>query len=170
MLLSREVEATEPRDNIYALLDLASYGKLLVQPNYEKYEMPDAKVLMELTHAFLTQQSNLRVIVLRSVSRAPNENLPSWVPVWNQLSISRLWLHEVLFRPWDEKEGVDVHGTIPQIIQRIGDVLSVFTQQFRSTNIDSYTFDNDRLKVKGVILDVIDGISSQPLKLHVVHI
>lgn len=131
--------------------------------------MPDATILIELTRAILAQQGTLKVLLLRSINRAPNGYLPSWVPVWNQLYISRPWVSELTFREWDEREGVvgpsRVWNLVTKAVSVINSIYSEFLLPPQSSPIDFLSFDGDRLKVKGIIFDVIDVIDGIPSQL-----
>lgn len=75
--------STDPRDKIYALLELTFDGKKFVpEPNYVRSA---AESFTEFAIAILESGGPIDFIYLKSGSRRSDDGLPSWVPDWTNL-------------------------------------------------------------------------------------
>jgi len=82
---------SEPRDNIYAFLNLSTNGGCHIRPDYTKTV---SSVFLESTTALIQESRNLSVICnsgpefcpVSRLSQNPDEIIPSWVPDWSSHS------------------------------------------------------------------------------------
>lgn len=87
--ISRQKEATERMDKVYAILGVCSaLGFIVPEPDYSK---PVEEAYIEFTQAAIQSENKLNVLYSTGNNRVPN--LPSWVPDWSQGSGQRP-------RPW----------------------------------------------------------------------
>lgn len=81
-------EASDARDNVYALIGLAAdIDSGVFQPDYT---IPAAEVYKRLVKFFLDTKGDLTIICTSQSAARSNHVLPSWAPDW---SVPRLWSH-----------------------------------------------------------------------------
>jgi Heterokaryon incompatibility protein (HET) len=84
LISSRRSLATDPRDKIYALLDLTSDGTELVPtPNYTQ---PIEAVYSDLTKSLLRKRDNIPCLLLAKRGSDMSRISPSWAPDWKNLN------------------------------------------------------------------------------------
>lgn len=153
LMSSRASLATDPRDKVYALLGLASDGEELIPlPNYKQ---PLGFLLEEMTRSILSIKRCPNILLFRAPDRAPQERLPSWVPDWADLSrMNRPW-HSSLAGP----DGDSAY--IGEIVSHFHHLLAPFSRRMTNLTRPPIEFRGRILEMRGKILDVVDGVSSQ---------
>lgn len=150
-ILTRDFEATDSRDKIFALWNLARDKKQLkISMDYEKSV---SETYEEFARAWATQHGSLDIIGAAEAARDNgNEKIdtcdPSWSPNWAVRSLSSCLIRrEILpqhtFRWFENREGplYSADGAV----KNTGDGESLFT------------FDGSRLHATGVIVDSLEG-------------
>lgn len=153
LVSSRASLATDPRDKVYGLLGLASDGEELIPlPNYKQ---PLGFILEEMTKSILSIRRCPNILLFRAHDREPNERLPSWVPDWTDLSrMNRPW-HTSLAGP----DGDSAY--FGEMVHHLHHLLAPFSRRMTSLTRPPIEFRGRRLEMKGKIIDVVDGLSSQ---------
>lgn len=151
LLSSRSSLATDPRDKVYALLGLSSDGQELIP-------LPDYKNTLESIYlhiclSLLKLKECLGIITLRCgvEKEGRTRSLPSWVPEWGSLSSAA--------RPWHRWL---VHPDPPKLkfLSANGVHLPFEYLPFKlPPRTQSSCYENGYLRLKGIIIDTIDGIS-----------
>ncbi|EPE30305.1 hypothetical protein GLAREA_13028 [Glarea lozoyensis ATCC 20868] len=91
LLQHRGLKASDPRDNVYALLGLASdMSKSKFLPDYSK---SISEVYKRLTREIVVKRKNLAIICASQPSATSRSGLPSWAPDW-----SSPWIYFCLAR------------------------------------------------------------------------
>ena len=80
LALSNGLRASDPRDQLYALLGLASDAEHLPSPDYQ---VSVANVYQSFASAFISQGHGPDILALAS-RRTSDRRYPSWVPDWEQ--------------------------------------------------------------------------------------
>ncbi|KAI0014562.1 heterokaryon incompatibility protein-domain-containing protein [Xylariomycetidae sp. FL0641] len=139
---TRTAEATDPRDYIYAKLGLASDGQH-VQPDYSKsLEETYRNFVLGHIKAF----RSLDIITYDARPRQ-NQGLPSWVPDWSQ----SFGAH-----PLVKQQGVPVKQVAESIRKNL--VEDASTPEIATFDITDGKL--GRLRVKGCLLDTVDGVGA----------
>ncbi|KAM3071383.1 hypothetical protein ACMFMF_007856 [Clarireedia jacksonii] len=86
LLRHRGLDSSDPRDNVYALLGLAS--NMMTSKFLPDYSKPLDMVYKHLTKEIVKHHNNLTIICASQPSSSPHSNLPSWVPDWSSSSTS----------------------------------------------------------------------------------
>lgn len=139
LLNSRRSLATEPRDKIYALLELTRDGNEVVPaPHYprncsEPHACDDAHIFVDVARHFVVRQGHTASILLAARTKE-REGLPSWVPNW-----ARWTLH---MPPWIEKA-----------ISADRESLDIF-ERYQGTRVS--------VTVPGILLEKIRGCAEMP--------
>lgn len=81
---SRRSTATNPRDHIYALMDITSGASSLI--SFPNYKLTTEEVYTDLATSMIRANGHLDIICLQSNSGRSNLNMPTWVPDWSNLS------------------------------------------------------------------------------------
>ncbi|KAN0090561.1 HET domain containing protein [Hyaloscypha variabilis] len=126
--------ASDPRDKIYAVLNLASDGaKLIPRPDYK---LSTAVVYTQLVISIIQSTNRLDVLSLASSTVYPrtlDEELPSWVPDFSQRATSSINSSFSSLRPVSADED--------------------------SVAITSFNHNFRTLSVRGFVIDSIDGLA-----------
>lgn len=81
LMQHRGLASTDPRDNVYALLGLASdMSKTKFLPDYSK---PTVEVYKKLTRELVKRQKSLSIICASQPPVISTSNLPTWTPDWS---------------------------------------------------------------------------------------
>jgi hypothetical protein len=83
MSYTSDFRATDPRDQIYGKLGLEAFARsgLHVEPNYDKSVK---QVYLDFAVSGMNHFQNLDVLSFASFRNAQRDNIPSWVPLWNE--------------------------------------------------------------------------------------
>jgi hypothetical protein len=86
LLITRDMQATDPRDKLYGILSLDEVQDIAVIP---KYEHSMHKVYTEFAVNCITARSNLEILIHAGIGDVlPDSQLPSWVPDLRQFGSS----------------------------------------------------------------------------------
>ena len=162
LVLSRQAQATDPRDKVYGLRGLASDGEILIP--FPDYGNPASMVFQEMTRSILTITGQLAILALRSINRRTTDLSPTWVPDWANLSILRPWLSE---RNFIYREEENCSHLSP--LERLQDMFESAALSLENSSAGEGPYRQTQvckikgrtLRVKGIIFGVIDGLSSQ---------
>lgn len=141
--------ATCQRDRVFALLGITVDGKSYVSdPNYKQ---DDRSLFIDMAKARLVHTSVLDIICLKAYS--PSHDLPSWVPDW--LNLGQIF-------PSRMADYLSGRGTENFVIDAFGKSPWGHPATFNASASSNASFriKGSKLKVRGAIFDVIDGLSS----------
>lgn len=180
MLVTSKAMATDPRDKIFALRGLTSDGpELIPTPDYSS---PIQDVLIGLTKGLIAAEKTLDIICMRSLDRAIDIDMPSWIPPWFMNSdfsflVRQISMQSVSFLPKKILHAYPLVSLriISSIIQFFGFLFMLTTlQSNQMTILEKYMLmkrtafshvpiaypDSSTLEVRGVVLDSIVALSS----------
>lgn len=165
LYLSRASLATDRRDKIYGLLGLASDTKAVgLAPDYKA--TPET-VFKDLTTSLLREYGRFEIFALRSLDRTTDDSLPSWVPDWGNLNIDRPWISEYLEAYTEEPAVVGVASRVNNDPMKaiFGPEGSFWKEQREKAarlkhQKSTVQILKRSIKVKGIFIGKIDGISS----------
>ncbi|KAL9627712.1 MAG: hypothetical protein Q9204_006381 [Flavoplaca sp. TL-2023a] len=143
--------ATCQRDRVFALLGITLDGNSYISdPNYKQ---DDRSVFIDMAKARLVHTRVLDMICLKAYIPSNTWNLPSWIPDW--LNLGQVFPR----RMTDYLSGC---GTENFVINAFGKSPYTHPATFNASagSIASFRMQDSKLKVRGIILDTIDGLSS----------
>jgi hypothetical protein len=150
LIQTRWAEASEPRDKIYALLGLTTDRPHVVPvPNYKQSLQ---EVFKDLTKSLLLGDPFLDMLGSRCLEVSPIENKPTWVPDWDQLYkvMTPVDVYYATVRGYSEEDpspGVDFAIKYALPFHKDLDPMAEFRENI--------------IKVRGVIEDTVDGLSTR---------
>lgn len=144
--------ATDLRDKIYALINLAYDGTKLV-PHLSYYQNVQ-DVFRGLANSILFKNKCSDIISLRQRDGLELENLPSWVPDWSRMnSAYRPWQKELLFEEARSFTFLSDTNSLPYYYFLPGEFYLLKTPRPR---IDS----QGNLRISGWIIDTVNRLTT----------
>ncbi|PQE31255.1 heterokaryon incompatibility protein [Rutstroemia sp. NJR-2017a WRK4] len=142
------MDATDDRDRLYGLMALSTDSSLLEVD----YNLSSQEVYLRFTQAFIARYKSLDIICYASIHSAPSGLLrPSWVPDWRKSNQS-------LVIPQMVSQSSNPHiGNLRPPMYLDYDPSIYYSASGNRPAV--YEFQDSELHVRGVIIDVIDGLA-----------
>ncbi|KAH8671614.1 heterokaryon incompatibility protein-domain-containing protein [Xylariales sp. PMI_506] len=157
VVATSKFKCTDPRDHVFALLNIPPRGADLIQPNYQ---ISTAKVFMKFAESILVNQRDLKVLGL-----APGDPSPA-TPFINRPTASGhpLWERDISRNP----ESMKLPSWVPNLTAQDASTslcsLSIFSQIWHAGGSHTpqirISDDKTQLYCKGLVVDTVQELTS----------